>query len=59
MNQYPSHKIDDFECTGPRPPVPGEESRRQKVILLLFFKQIVVIRSVIIHENWKLSSKVA
>ncbi|XP_058061545.1 axin isoform X1 [Anopheles bellator] len=27
--QYSTHKIDDFTCSGPRPPVPGEESRRK------------------------------
>ncbi|XP_035773343.1 axin-like isoform X2 [Anopheles albimanus] len=27
--QYRHEKIDDFTCSGPRPPVPGEESRRK------------------------------
>ncbi|XP_021709960.1 axin isoform X1 [Aedes aegypti] len=29
MSQYSSHKFDDVTCSGPRPPVPGEESRRK------------------------------
>uniref|UniRef100_A0A182J0N8 Uncharacterized protein n=1 Tax=Anopheles atroparvus TaxID=41427 RepID=A0A182J0N8_ANOAO len=30
MNQQYSHqKLDDFTCSGPRPPVPGEETRRK------------------------------
>lgn len=29
MSQYSSHKFDDATCSGPRPPVPGEESRRK------------------------------
>ncbi|XP_055608556.1 axin isoform X2 [Uranotaenia lowii] len=29
MSQTPVHKFDDLTCSGPRPPVPGEESRRK------------------------------
>lgn len=29
MSQYSFSKFDDFTCSGPRPPVPGEESRRK------------------------------
>lgn len=29
MSQYSFPKFDDFTCSGPRPPVPGEESRRK------------------------------
>ncbi|XP_058447215.1 axin isoform X2 [Malaya genurostris] len=29
MSQYNVHKFDDTTCSGPRPPVPGKESRRK------------------------------
>ncbi|XP_058823873.1 axin isoform X2 [Topomyia yanbarensis] len=29
MSQYSVHKFDDTTCSGPRPPVPGKESRRK------------------------------
>lgn len=36
MSQYSFSKFDDFTCSGPRPPVPGEESRRKVNAHIIF-----------------------
>ncbi|KAH8313754.1 hypothetical protein KR067_011377 [Drosophila pandora] len=57
MSGHPSglRKHDDNECSGPRPPVPGEESRVKKVVLYLF---LFIIYSLFYYSGLKMTEGV-